>query len=160
MRPRASFSFHVQRWPIPKSSGALWQRSLTQTLGQSVVRVAGSLLMVVYLPVSLTLRRRGTMGNDIFDVLQCTNSSTSSVVQVGTLPLFLDQWRSNNFNRLCVTCLKAAISSFGHGYHCSVISSGSGGWVSTFVSMCASNFLFTIGLLPGMKSLRGLVTDC
>ena len=29
----------------------------------------------------------------------------------------------------------------------------------TFVRMCVSNFLFTLGLLPRMKSLRGLVTD-
>ena len=30
-----------------------------------------------------------------------------------------------------------------------------GGWVGTFVGMCVSNFLFTLGLLPRMTSLRG-----
>ena len=29
-----------------------------------------------------------------------------------------------------------------------------------FVRMCVGNFLFALGLLPRMKSLRGLVTDC
>ena len=71
--------------------GALWQRSLTQTLEQRVIRVAGSALVVVHLLLSLTLRRRGIMGDSVPDVFQSTTSSLF-LMQVGTLPHFLEQW--------------------------------------------------------------------
>ena len=63
---------------------------------------------MVHLPVPLILGRRGATRNDIPDVLQSTTSSplSSSVVQVGTLPQFLDQWRSSTFNRLVLNMMK------------------------------------------------------
>ena len=81
------------KYPVAESRGGLWQRSLTQTLGCRVIQVPVSFLVVVHMPVSLTLRRRGTMGGDIPDILQSTTSSTSSlsVILVGTLPHFLGQ---------------------------------------------------------------------
>ena len=103
-RLRVGFQFSVQQWPVAKSTlGILWQKSLTETLGQRVIRVVGSPLVVVHLPVSLTLRRRGTMGNSIPDVLQSATSLTSysSVVYIGTLHHILYQWRSITSNR-CV----------------------------------------------------------
>ena len=33
---------------------------------------------------------------------------------------------------------------------------GNGGWVGTFVRMCVSNFLFTLGLLPRIEVFKGL----
>ena len=50
---------------------------------------------MVHLPVWLTPGRR-VAGDGISDVLQSTSSSAlySSVVQVGPLPIFLNQWRS------------------------------------------------------------------
>ena len=54
-RLRADFQFNVQKHPIADSSGTLWQRSLTQTLGWRVVRVAGSPQVVVHLLVLPTL---------------------------------------------------------------------------------------------------------
>ena len=44
------------------------------------------------------------MGGGIPDVLQSTTSSTlsSSVLHVGTLLFFVDQWKSITFNRLYI----------------------------------------------------------
>ena len=69
---------------------AWWQRSLAQTLGQRVVIVTGSALVVLHLLMSLTLRRRGAMGDRTPDDLQSTTSltSSSSMQQVGTPPTF------------------------------------------------------------------------
>ena len=62
----------------------------------------------VHLPVQLTLGRRGAMGYGIPVVLQSITSSplSSSVVQVGTLPKFLDQWRSIRCNRCVLNMVK------------------------------------------------------
>ena len=58
-------------------------------------------MVLVSLQVLLTLGRRGPMGDGISGVLQSTAllSSSSSVVQVGTLPQILDEWRSVTSNR-------------------------------------------------------------
>ena len=68
----------------------LWPRGLTWIVGQRIIKVAGNILLVVSLPVLLTLGRRGATGNGIPGVLQPTTSSSSSVVQVGTLTQYLD----------------------------------------------------------------------
>ena len=58
-------------------------------VGLRLIKVPESLLVVVSLPVLLTLGRRGAMGDVIPDMLQSTaSSSSSSIVQVGTLPNF------------------------------------------------------------------------
>ena len=88
--------------------GSLWQRTLTQTLGLRVIRVAGSFLVMMHLPVSLTLRKRESLRDDIPDEFQSTTLSTSSssIVQVGTLPHFLDQWKSITSNRFLLNMVK------------------------------------------------------
>ena len=62
-----------------------------------------------HLPGPDTLGRMGAIGDHIPDVLQSTTSTSSqSVVWVGTLPKFLDQWRnitSNRFGPYMVKCL-------------------------------------------------------
>ena len=65
---------------------APWQRILTWILGLKVIQVAGS-QMGMHLLVP--------------NVLQSTSpsQSTPSIVQVGTLPKLLGQWRSITFNR-------------------------------------------------------------
>ena len=80
--------------------------------------------MVVYLPVSVTLKKKGAFRDDIPDVLQSTSSSisSSSVVQVGMLLYFLDQWGSITLPiGFFLIWLKATISSLGHSLHSSVI---------------------------------------
>ena len=64
----------------------LWQRGLTCRVLLRLIKVAENLLVVVYLPVLLTLERRG---DSIPDVLQSTtsSSSSSSVVQIVTSPI-------------------------------------------------------------------------
>ena len=81
----------------------LWQRGLAWTVGLRLIKV------IVSLPVLLTLQRRGAWRDRIPDVLQFTtssSSSTSSVVQVGALPKFLDQWRSITSNRFMLNMVK------------------------------------------------------
>ena len=67
------------------------QRTLTLILSYGVIRVAGSQLEV-HCPVPQTHRRRGTKVDIIPDESQ--SSSSSSLMQDGTLPEFLDQWRT------------------------------------------------------------------
>ena len=88
--------------------GAFWQRSLSQILGWRVIRLAGCPQVVMHLPVSVTVRRRETMGDHTPDVFQSTYSSTSasSVVQVCTLFHFLDQWRSITSNKFVLNVVK------------------------------------------------------
>ena len=66
--------------------------------------MAGNYL-VVDLVVKQILRRKELVVVGIPDVLQSTTSSTpsSSVVQVGILPQFLDQWESITSNRLVLS---------------------------------------------------------
>ena len=78
-----------------------WQRRLTLILCLMVVRLAGS-HQEVHPQVPLNPGRKGTMGDDIPNVLQSLTSSpaSSSVVQVDTLPKFLDQWTGITSNRV------------------------------------------------------------
>ena len=87
-----------------------WQRSLTVIQSVTEVRVARSQLEV-HLLVLPTLGRRVAMGDGIPGVLQSLMSSplSSSVVQCGTLPKFLHQWRRINSNKLVLIMVK--------GYH-------------------------------------------
>ena len=84
-----------------------WQRSLNWILGLKDIRVA-KVSLEVHLQVPLTLGRRGDMGNDVPDVLQSTTSSPSSpsLVQVGTLKKFLDQWRRITSNRFVLNMVE------------------------------------------------------
>ena len=66
----------------------------------------GSPLVVVHLPVSLTLRRMVAMEDGIPSVLQSTMLSTSSIVQVGKLPHFSDQWMSITFSMFVLSMVK------------------------------------------------------
>ena len=56
----------------------------------------------------LTSGRTGAMGHGVPDVLQSTTSSSSfsPVVQVGTLPQLLDQWKSITSNRCVLSMVK------------------------------------------------------
>ena len=57
-------------------------------------------------------RKKGSHGDGIPDALQLTTStSSSSVVQVGTLPKFLDQWRNINSNRFVLNMAKGTTFS-------------------------------------------------
>ena len=69
-------------------------------------------------------RKKGELGDIIFDVLQSTMSSPlpSSVVQVGTPPIVLDHWRSITTNEFVLSMVKVTISSLGVVLHYSVIS--------------------------------------
>ena len=51
-------------------------------------------------------RKRGAMGGNILDVLQSSPSSSLSVVQVGTLPKFLDQWGIITSSRFMLNMVK------------------------------------------------------
>ena len=42
----------------------------------------------------------------VHDVLQSSNSSLSIVLQVGTLPKFLDKWRSITYNKVLLNMVK------------------------------------------------------
>ena len=70
-------------------------------MGLRLAQVARSLLMVVSLPGLLILGRRGAMGDGTPDVALSTASSSSSstVLQVGMLSHFLNEWRSISSNR-------------------------------------------------------------
>ena len=72
-----------------------WQRNLSWNLDLRVIRIAGS-HQIMHPAVPLVLRRRGAMKSSVLDVLQSTTLSTSSlsVLQVGTVPQFMDHWRS------------------------------------------------------------------
>ena len=67
-----------------------------------------SLTQAMYLPVPLTVGRRGSVQDSICDVLQSTTSSTLSsyVMKVDTLPKLLDQWRSIIYNRFVLNIVK------------------------------------------------------
>ena len=104
---KADFQFNVQKWPVPESVGAPWQRSLALILSLTLMRVAGSHLQV-RLQVPLNLERRGAMVDDFPDMLQSLTSfsSYSSVVQVGTLLNFINQCRSITLNRFSLNMVK------------------------------------------------------
>ena len=84
-----------------------WHRCLIWITELKVIRVAEGQLGI-HLPVTLTLERREAMGDSVPDVLQSTTSSpsSSSVVQIGTLPNILDQWRSITSDRLVHNVVK------------------------------------------------------
>ena len=89
-RLRTGFQFHVQKWPEVESSGSSMAKKPHISTRMESHHSDWSLWEVVQLPVSPTPWREA-LGDDILNVLQCTTSSTSSssVVQVGTLPHFL-----------------------------------------------------------------------
>ena len=64
-----------------------WQRGLTWRVGLKLIQVAESLLVVVSTS-SADSRNKGSCGDSVPNVLQSivSSSSSSSVVQVGTLP--------------------------------------------------------------------------
>ena len=100
-KPKAQFWYNVQKEPVAQSGGALFGlRRLTLILSLTVIWVAGNQLRG-HLQVILILGRRETMGNSMPDVVQpsMSSQSSSSVVQVGTLPNFLDQWNSITCSR-------------------------------------------------------------
>ena len=101
------------------------QRGLTWKLELRDVRIAGSHL-VMHLEVPPILEKRGAVPDGIPDVLQCTASSasSSSVVQIGTLPQLLGHWRSITSDRFVLIWLKVTIFSFGAILHYSIISNG------------------------------------
>ena len=78
-------------------------------LSLTVIRVAGSQLEVC-LQVTLTIGRRGAKGDGIHDVLESVTSSTSSssIVQFGISPKYLDQWRSNTSSRFVLNMVKGS----------------------------------------------------
>ena len=53
-----------------------------------------------------------------------SSPSSSSVVQVGTLPKFLNQWRSSTYNRLVFNMVKGHYLQLRSHSHYSVISNG------------------------------------
>ena len=85
----------------------LWQKILIWTLGQTVVCV-GEDHQVAHLPGLLTLGTRGAVGEGICDVLQSitTSPSSSYLVWVGTLPQFLDPWRSITSSKFVLNMVK------------------------------------------------------
>ena len=85
----------------------LWQRDLAWRVRLRLIEVAENLL-VLFLPALLTLGRRPSQVDGIADMSPATTStsSSSSFVQVGTLPQFLDQWRSINSNRFVLNIVK------------------------------------------------------
>ena len=83
----------------------LWQRSLSLMLTLGVIRVARS-QWEMHLPVTLTPGRKGAVGHTILNVLWSLSSSSSSVVPLGTLPKFLDQWRSTISSRFSLNMVK------------------------------------------------------
>ena len=79
-----------------------WQKNHTQKLELGMIRAVGSHLTVPLIPW-----RRGYISDGIPAVWQSINSSaSSSVVQIGTLPQFLDQWRSIASNRFVFNMVK------------------------------------------------------
>ena len=93
----------------------LWLRGLTWRVGLRLIKVAGSQLVVVFLPVLLTLGRRGAIGIGIPDVLQSTASSSSSasVIQVGILSNFWIQGGALLPTGLCLIWFRVFIFSLG-----------------------------------------------
>ena len=71
------------------------------------MRIGGNHL-VVHLGVLLILRKKVVIMDDVPDVLQSTTllTASSSVMQVGTLPQYLDQWKSITFNRFVLNMVK------------------------------------------------------
>ena len=66
--------------------------------------------LVIHVAILPILVRRGrAVGDNISDVLQSTTSSmlTSSIVQVGTLPQFSEQWRSITLNRFVLNMVNS-----------------------------------------------------
>ena len=94
-RQKAGFCFSVQKRPVPEFSGASLTRphleSRTEAHQGGRKSTGGSVSAS-----STDTRKKGHWGDSIPDVLPSTTSSSlsSSVVLVGTLPKFLDQWRS------------------------------------------------------------------
>ena len=84
-----------------------WWRSFSLILSMMVIRVVGSLLEL-HLQIPLTLGVKRFMVDVIPDALQSliSSPSSSSVVQVGALPEFLDQWRSITSNRFILNMVK------------------------------------------------------
>ena len=103
----------------------LGTEALALILHLTVIRMAESQLEVC-LHVSTVSRKKGAMGDCIPDVLQSLTSSpsSSSVVQVGTLPKLLDQWRSITSNRFVLYTVKGHHLCLGAAFHHSVFSDG------------------------------------
>ena len=99
--------------------------------------------MVVHLPAPMTLGRRGAVGDGIPDLLQSITSSTSSscVVQVGTLPKFLDQWRSITSNKFVLNMVKGHHLQLKHHplsfYNLKQFNSGAASAPSLFYTFCS-----------------------
>ena len=67
----------------------------------------------LFLLLRLVLMVTSTERGSICDVLQSTTSMTSSplIIQVDTLPQYLDQWRGITYNRFVINMLKGIIFS-------------------------------------------------
>ena len=99
---QGGIQFNVQKQPVLESG---CQKSPNMMVIMMVIRVARS-QWAVHQPVPLTLGGKEAMGNDIPDVSQSSSSSSSFVVQVGTLPKFLDQCRSITSNRFVLNIVQ------------------------------------------------------
>ena len=112
-RNKAGFQFNVQKPPLSISSGGCWQRNLTWNLSLRVFRIAG-VHVVIHLTVSPILRRRGTIQDGIPDMVPSTTSSTSSssIVQLGTLPWFWISGEALLLKGLCLSVHHSPAHSF------------------------------------------------
>ena len=88
-KPKSSFQFNVQKQPMPDSRGASLAKK--PHLDTNPDSHQGSRKSPGEVSTSSTnSRKKGSQGGGIPPVLQSLTSSPSSVVQVGTLPKFLE----------------------------------------------------------------------
>ena len=110
---KTGFIFNVQTWPVLVSDGASLTQKTHLDTRTKVVRVAG-IQLGVHLPISLTLRRRGTMGDSVPNLLQSTSHHHLHLLyRLVHFQNFLDHRRSITFNRCMINMVKVTIFSLG-----------------------------------------------
>ena len=116
-RSKAGFYFHVQKWPMLESNGGFLAKK--PFLNPMTVRCQGGRKSSGNASaISTDSKNKGGDGDGIPDVLQSTTLSTSYsfIMQVGTLPQFLDQWRSITSSRFVLNMIK--VHRLQLRYHC------------------------------------------
>ena len=104
-KPKARFHFTVQKWPVPESSDASLAKKPHLDPKADGCQ-GGRKSLGGTSPSNTNSRKKGSHGDVTVFKFITSSPSSSSVVHIGTLPKFLDQWRSIDSNRFVLSMVK------------------------------------------------------
>ena len=106
-KPKARFWFYVQNQPVLDSGSAYLLKKLHHE-AKPKSHHGGRKSAAGSSASSTDSRKMGAMVDGVLDAIQSLTSSpsSSSIVQVGTLPKFLDQWKSITSNMFVLNMVK------------------------------------------------------